>query len=115
MKNPWTGDDPDRGLVELDGTLEAVLERVTEGRLAKLEMIKAAWPHVVGVPWKDRSRPVRLENGVLTVEVVDGSTASGLRFEQARIRRELEGHIGSAEIAQIRFRIGRHGLRKASS
>ena len=36
MINPWTGKNRDRGLNPLEGTLEAVLERVTEGRLAGL-------------------------------------------------------------------------------
>ena len=42
MKNPWTGEDRDRGLNAVDATLESVLERATEGRLATLEVIKAA-------------------------------------------------------------------------
>lgn len=109
MRNPWTGVDPDRGLIALDGTLEAVLERVTEGRLARFEIIKGAWPQVVGDKWSDRSRPVRYEGGVLTVEVSDGRAASGLRLEQLKIRRKLEAMIGAAEVAQIRFRVSRAG------
>ena len=107
MKDPWTGKDPDRGLRALDDTLEAVLERVTEGGLATFETVKAAWPGVVGDEAKDRSQPVRLSQGVLTVEVSDGSVASRLRLRQAKIRTALEEHVGRGEIAQIRLRIGR--------
>ncbi len=107
MKNPWTGEDPDRGLLKLDQALEQVLERVTEGRLAAFEVIKGVWGELVGSETADRSRPVRLEKGVLTVEVADGSTASALRLQQSRIRSALEERLGHGQIAKIRFRVGR--------
>ena len=109
MKNPWTGEDPDRGLVDLDETLHTVLERLTEGRLAHFEVIKAAWPEIVAERWRGRSRPVRLERGVLTVEVSDGAAASGLRLEQRKIRTALEERLGSGEVARIKIRVGRSG------
>ena len=107
MKNPWTGEDPDRGLELLDDTLEAVLERVTEGRLAVLEVIKQAWVEVVGPEAADAARPVQLNKGVLLIEVADGSTASKLRLRQIKIKQALEEHAGRHEIAKIRFRVRR--------
>lgn len=109
MKDPWTGRERDRGLNALDGALEAVLERVTEGGLASFEVIKTIWPDLVSERWRERSRPVRLENGVLSVEVSDGGAASGLRLEQSKIRRALDEHVGQGEVAQIRIRVGRRG------
>ncbi len=107
MKDPWTGRERDRGLNALDGALEAVLERVTEGGLARFEVIKTIWPELVSKRWRERSRPVRLEKGVLSVEVSDGGAASGLRLEQNKIRRGLDKHVGQGEVAQIRFKVGR--------
>ncbi len=107
MKNPWTGEDRDRGLNALDTTLEAVLERVTEGGLARFEVIKSLWPEIVSEQWRERSRPVRLDKGVLTVEVSDGGAASGLRLEQRKVRSALDDHIGHGEVTRIRFRVGR--------
>lgn len=107
MKNPWTGEDPDRGLKTLDQALSEVLERVTEGGLATFEVIKEAWPDIVGDEMGERSRPVRLSKGVLTVEVVDGGTASRLRLRQSNIRQDLEVRLGRSEVAQIRWRVRR--------
>ncbi len=107
MIDPWTGKNRDRGLNPLDGTLESVLERVTEGRLATFEVVKAAWNDVVTDSWRERSRPVRLENGVLTVEVSDGSAASRLRLEQSKIKAALDEHLGRGEVAQIKLKVGR--------
>lgn len=107
MKNPWTGKDPDRGLKALETTLESVLERVTEGRLAPFEVIKGVWPEIVSDTWRERSRPVRLEKGVLTIEVADGGAASRLRLEQGKIRAALDERLGRGEVAQIRLRVGR--------
>jgi hypothetical protein len=107
MKNPWTGEDPDRGLQLLDATLEAVLERVTEGRLAVLEVVKQAWVEVVGSEIAAGSRPVRIDKGVLLIEVVDGATASNLRLRQVKIKQALEHLLGRGEIAQVKFRVRR--------
>ena len=107
MKNPWTGEDPDRGLELLDATLEAVLERVTEGQLAVLEVVKQGWVEVVGREDAARSRPVRLEKGVLLIEVADGATASKLRLRQTKIKTALEPLSGRDEIAQLKFRVSR--------
>ena len=107
MKDPWTGEERDRGLSPLEATLETVLERVTEGRLAAFEVIKTCWPEIVSTPWSERSRPVRLEKGVLTIEVADGSAASRLRLEQRKIRAALEERLGRDEVAKIKLRVGR--------
>ncbi len=107
MRNPWTGKDPDRGLNALEATFESVLERVTEGRLATLEVIKGAWPEIVSDTWRERSRPVGFEKGVLTIEVSDGGAASRLRLEQGKIRAALDERLGRGEVAQIRLRVRR--------
>lgn len=107
MINPWTGEDTDRGLALVAGTLEEVLERVTEGRLAAFEVVKTAWKDVVPDTARGRSRPIRLERGVLTVEVSDGGVASRLRLEQGRIRAALDERLGRGEIAQIKLKVGR--------
>lgn len=107
MINPWTGKNRDRGLNALDGTLESVLERVTEGKLATFEVIKSVWNEIVSDSWRERSRPVRLEKGVLTIEVSDGSAASRLRLEQGNIRAALDERLGRGEVAQIKLKVGR--------
>ena len=107
MKDPWTGEVRDRGLHGLDGALEAVLERVTEGGLAELEVIKTVWPDLVSESLRERSRPMRWENGVLTVEVSDGGAASGLRLQQQKLRTALDEHLTRGEVTQIRIRVGR--------
>lgn len=115
MRNPWTGEDPDRGLELLDATLQEVLERVTEGRLAVLEVLKQRWVEVVGSEDADRSRPVRLDGGVLLIEVADGATASKLRLRQTKIKNALEQLSGRDEIAQLKFRVRRSQTRSEGS
>ncbi|MDJ0954130.1 MAG: DUF721 domain-containing protein [Acidimicrobiia bacterium] len=114
MVDPWTGKNPDRGLNPLDGTLESVLERLTDGKLATFEVARAAWNEVVSETWRERSQPVRLENGVLTVEVSDGGAASRLRLEQGKIKAALEQHLGRGAVAQIRLRVRPRSDRRSS-
>jgi len=107
MINPWTGEERDRGLKLVEDTLEHVLERVTDGRLAAFETVKAVWRQIVPDTAGSRSRPVRLDKGILTVEVADGGVASRLRLEQRRIRAAIEEHLGHGEIAQIKLKVVR--------
>jgi hypothetical protein len=74
MIDPWTGKNPDRGLNPLDSTLESVLERVTEGKLAAFEMIKAAWGEIVTDVWSERSRPTA-SYGAKDIKVLEGLEA----------------------------------------
>ena len=115
MKDPWTGEERDRDLNALDGALEAVLERVTEGGLASFEVVKNVWEGLLPEHLRERSRPVRLEKGVLTVEAADGGAASGLRFEQTKIKRVLAEHLGKEEVAQIRIKVARQSSRSRTS
>lgn len=87
--------------------MEEVLERVTEGRLAAFEVIKAVWEDIVPETARTLSRPVRLDRGILTVEVADGGVASRLRMEQGRIRAALDQQLGPGEIAQMKLRVSR--------
>lgn len=115
MIDPWTGETRNRDLNLLDATLHEVLERVTEGRLAAFEVVKSVWGDVVAEPWSERARPVRLEKGVLTVEVSDGGTASRLRLEQAKVKQALNDNLGRGEIAQIKLKVGRSNPRRRQS
>jgi predicted nucleic acid-binding Zn ribbon protein len=107
MIDPWTGENRDRGLNLLEATLEEVLERATEGRLVAFEVVKEVWQRVVPPTVRERSRPLKLERGVLTVEVSDGGVASRIRLEQAKIRAALEEQVGRDEVAQIKLKVGR--------
>lgn len=111
MKDPWTGREPDRGLIAVEGPLAELLEKVTEGRMAGLGTVQNLWPELVPAPWAGRSRPVRFEKGELTVEVADGATASRLRMEIGAIRRRLEARLGRGEVAKIHLRVARRGRR----
>lgn len=53
-----------------------------------------AWPQIVGEQVAANATPVRLENRVLTVEVVDNGWATQLRFLERQVIATLREHAG---------------------
>ena len=56
--------------------------------------IFTAWPRIVGEQVAANATPVRLENRVLTVEVVDNGWATQLRFLERQVLTTLREHAG---------------------
>lgn len=52
------------------------------------------WRAIVGDTVADNVTPVRLERGVLTVEVVENAWATQLKFLERQLINTLRGHVG---------------------
>ena len=52
------------------------------------------WRVIVGDPIADNVTPVRLERGVLTVEVVENAWATQLKFLERQLLHTLREHVG---------------------
>lgn len=98
--------DERRQLEAVGEVLDSVLARIGGGRRPVVMVIRERWPEVAGPGW-DQGEPVQVRNGVLTVEVRDGGTASRLRYDTAPLLRRISGLIGAEEITSIRLRVSR--------
>jgi hypothetical protein len=85
--------------------LDAFLARVGGGRAPELTRLARDWDEHAGSPWAGRSRPVRLENAELVVEVQDGASASLLRFQVPALIARLDGALGHGVVASVRLRV----------
>ena len=57
------------------------------------------------MPWSAASRPAGLRDGVLVVEVEDGTAASLLKYQEQALLERLEQGLGSRFVQQVRIRL----------
>ena len=63
------------------------------------------WPALAGAEMAEHSRPVRVVNRRLVVEVEDSAWAARLRLEEASLLARLAAHFGSGAVRSIRPRV----------
>ena len=82
--------------------IDVVLGKVARSGVAPIVRLRQRWDTLAG-EWADRSRPVGLQGGVLTLEVASGLDASMLRYATAdllaEVRRELGDDVAVTRIA----------------
>ncbi len=65
------------------------------------------WPQVVGEDLAEHSRPVRLVNRRLVVEVDDPARAAQLRLEENSLLAQLAARLGEGRVQFVRPRVVR--------
>lgn len=98
-----------RELEPVSNLLDAVLARVGAGRAPDLARLTNDWPQLAGHPWNDGTRPTRLSDGDLVVEVPDGTAASLLRYQIPALIDRLQGALGSGVVTSVTLRVARRG------
>jgi predicted nucleic acid-binding Zn ribbon protein len=98
----YSGPGPDPRDPQLFG---AMLERLVKTRGWEKPKAEAtvfgAWEKVVGADIAAHSRPVRLENGVLTVEAESTAWATQLRMLAATLLRKIAGEVGNNVVTRL--------------
>jgi predicted nucleic acid-binding Zn ribbon protein len=99
-------DEERRDLEPVEAFLDGVLARIGATRTSGLATIRTGWLAATGPGW-ERTAPARLVDGVLVVEVPDGTTASRLQFDQTRVVTALNAIAGPNTVKTLRFRVVR--------
>lgn len=69
------------------------------------------WPSIAGTDLAEHSRPVRLVNRRLIVEVDDAARAAQLRFEEGALLARLAARLGEGRVQFVRPRVVRRSNR----
>lgn len=93
----------------LDGVVSSLGGRIG---LSAATVLWADWAALSGPKWATAS-PLKLEAGVLTVGVPDGTTATRLRYEVGGLMRRIEERLGPDIVASVRLRVQRPKRRPA--
>lgn len=99
-------DEARRDLEAVGELLDGVLARIGGGKRPTVMVVRDRWSEVAGPGW-DLGEPIQVRDGVLTVEVPDGGTASRLRYDTGALVRRISGLLGAEEITSIRLRVAR--------
>ncbi len=95
---------PPRELRPLSDGLSAVVGALKGGDVRTVKGIFGTWDEAVGEVVALHARPVRIDRGVLLVEVDEPGWATQLRFLEAEIRQRLAA-VGGAEVDRIEVRV----------
>lgn len=88
---------------DVKGPLARALGQVAEAGPASV--LAPVWAEAVGGALARRSRPVRLHEGVLTVET-DAEFLADLERERELLRQRLNARLGKEAVRQIRYLTG---------
>ncbi len=88
--------------------IDTILRRQYQGTPVQKALdaarLRLEWPSVVGEMWGRHAEPMRLQNGVLWLQVADSSWAQRFAFEQRRLQDRVEAWLGMP--VQVRLRVG---------
>jgi len=97
---------PDR-LVSVAEVLGRLMTSLGLGERFREEEIFSAWKEIVGEFIASHSRPARLQDGVLYVQVLQPTMHYELdRVWKVKILGKLRARFGAKSVREIRFRIG---------
>ncbi len=65
------------------------------------------WSQISGEPWNTRSRPLRLRNGELVLEVATAAELSVLRYRTGELLAQLDQHLGEGVVDVVRLKAAR--------
>lgn len=95
----------------IEGIVDRLMAKVSGGRAAPAAMLSARWSEVVGEEFAEKTRPGSCESGRLVILVIDGATASKMRFATGQIVQRAEQIAGEGRVSSVAFRVS-PGLRR---
>lgn len=85
--------------------IDAVLGKVARSGVAPVVRLRQHWDVIAG-EWAQKTRPVALDKGVLSLEVGSGLDASMLRYATADLLRAVQEELaGDASVTRITVRV----------
>jgi len=94
--------------VRIEEIVDRLMAKVSGGRGAPAALLGARWNEVVGDSFTDKTRPGSCESGRLVILVVDGATASKMRFATPQIMQKAREIAGDGKVSSIAFRVSPH-------
>lgn len=84
-----------RDLAKVGDLIDVVLGKVASSGVAPIVRLRQRWPEVAG-EWSERSIPVAIAHGVLTLEVASGLDASMLKYAAPELLAAASAELGDA-------------------
>lgn len=81
-------------LKRIDQIFDAHFRGTAMQPVMEVARLHRVWAELVGEPWADAARPLRLYNGILFVSVADASWAQRLALEGRKLERVISRRLG---------------------
>jgi len=94
-----------KDLERIGEDLDVLLRRLGMPMVPDLSRLVEGWESLAGAPWASLSRPAGLRDGILVVEVDDGTAASLLKYHEQALLKRLERGLGSRFVSEVRIRV----------
>lgn len=88
--------------------VEETLAKMGIPRVAASLRIRREWKDLVPGQWRDRARPMVLEEGCLVVEVPSQMDAALLRYGTAALTERVNAGLGSRVVTSVKITIPRN-------
>ncbi len=86
------------------GTLLKTLGIADPGVSAR---VVSDWPKITSEPWTGSTRPIRLRNGELVLEVATAGEVSVLRYRTGELLAQLDQALGEGVVEVVRLKTAR--------
>lgn len=97
--------------------MQTVLDRVVKSMGAPstdaVDLVFNRWSEVVGAQLGQRTRPVGLADGTLTIAADDPATVSHVRYLEAELCERLTELLGHARVTRVDVKVDRASRRRA--
>ena len=93
--------------VQAGTQIEETLARMGVPRVATNLFIRRHWGELVSGQWRDKARPLVLQDSCLVVEVASQMDATVLRYGTASLLEELNTALGSRVVLRVAIKVSR--------
>lgn len=87
--------------------VEETLARIGVAGAAAALRIRRHWAEIAPAPWRDRARPLILEDGCLVVEVASQMDATLLRYGAASLVEQVNEALGAQVVSRVATKVSR--------
>ena len=92
--------------------VEETLARIGVAGAGAALRIRRNWKEIAPAQWRDRARPVVLEDGCLVVEVASQMDATLLRYGAASLVEQVNDALGSRVVLRVAARVSRSSRKR---
>lgn len=105
MRAKYLGNNEPKQPKEISDVLASVIEKAAVGVDIRHGQLVADWDSVVPDDWVRFGTPVGVKDGILLVEVPDGSAASLLKYQIADLIAVINDEFGTDLVRDVRIRL----------
>ena len=100
-REAWDGPRP------MSGSVDRLMKHMKAPEVSIIESVFSRWPELVGDVIGSHTRPVRIEEGALLIEVDDPAWASEMEWMGEELVRQIRTKLETDQVRGLKVRIAR--------